>query len=119
MRYHWGLAAGHTYAHVRDGISEPESELPVAASTNIMTSAEEPEMTAVNVHMSEEDQNDGDPELGFENRQDDLIDSEDASNDGEGSEREDDELVEDAGNFDSEDDDEFLAMDSMYGSAYD
>jgi hypothetical protein len=48
--------------------------------------------------MTEENQNDDDPELGFENRQDDLI--EDAVNsDGEASGAEDD-LTEDAMNVD-------------------
>jgi hypothetical protein len=112
MRYHWGLAAGHTYAH--GAMSEPEMP------TNIPTSIEEPETsfeTVTDVHMMEEnrDDDDDDPELGFENRQDDLI--EDAANsDGDASGPR--MIIEDAMNVD-ESEDEVLAIDNMYGPAYD
>ena len=115
MRYHWGLAAGHTYAH-------GEMYDPEMPSTNIPTSVEEPETsynTGADVHMTGENQNDDDdddPELGFENRQDDLI--EDAANsDGEASGGGDD-SIDDAGNV-KENEDEVLAIDNMYGPAYD
>lgn len=115
MRYHWGLAAGHTYAH-------GEMYDPEMPSTNIPTSVEEPETsynTGADVHMTGENQNDDDdddPELGFENRQDDLI--EDAANsDGEASGGGDD-SIDDAGNVE-ENEDEVLAIDNMYGPAYD
>jgi hypothetical protein len=112
MRYHWGLAAGHTYAH--GAIFEPEMP-----STNISTSVEEPETSydiVSDVHMTDENQDDDNPELGFENRQDDLI--EDMANfDGEASGDEDN-SNDDAGNVD-EDEDEVLAIDNMYGPAYD
>ena len=80
MRYHWGLAAGHTYAHVKGTNSEPE----MPACANVITSDEGPETSSGTVNMGEENQNDDDPELGFENRQDDLIDDR-ANSDGEGS----------------------------------
>lgn len=101
MRYHWGLAAGHTYTH--SAMFEP-------------TSIEEPETssdTVADVHMTEENQDDAsDPELGFVNRQDDLIEDAEIS-DGEASGDWDDSIV------DAENDDEILAIDNMYGHAYD
>lgn len=110
MRYHWGLAAGHTYAH-------GEMYDPEMPSTKLPTSVEEPETsydTGADVHMTGE--NGDDPELGFENRQDDLI--EDAANsDGEASGGGDD-SIDDAGNVE-ENEDEVLAIDNMYGPAYD
>ena len=65
MRYHWGLAAGHTYAHVTSTMSEPE----MPASTNGTTWIEEPDTSSgaiVNVRLTEGNQNDDDdddPEL--------------------------------------------------------
>jgi hypothetical protein len=117
MRYHWDLAAGHIYARGTSVISEPEM---LASNTTVIPSVDtEPETSsgsAVGAHtIEEENQNNDDPELGFENRQDDFI--EEAENiDGE------DDLVEEGVNFDveqgTEDDDELLAMDDMYGPPY-
>ena len=67
----------------------------------------------VSANMGEENQNDDDPELGFENRQDDLIDD-GANSDGEGK----DDLIEDPWNYDAEYEEGILAIDNMYGPVY-
>ena len=110
MRYYWGLAAGHTYTHsMRSG--DPPAEAAAASNNVDETDGPSPELDSgdiclLNQPPEEQEgdvQQDDDSELGFENRQDDFLDEENISGDEEG-------LL--------EDDDEFLAMNNMYGFDY-
>jgi hypothetical protein len=102
MRYHWGLAAGHTYTYAPDFDSSDRSSTP---STSDDTGLLEPETSAlaVDTYMLVGDEDEDDPEFGFENREDDMVEEEVVSEEEQG----------------LEDDDEFLAMHNMYGSAFD
>jgi hypothetical protein len=108
MRYYWGLAAGHTYTHsMRNGNPPAEAS---ATSNNVDEIGYLPPATSsgdiglLNQLPEQEGdvQHDDDPELGFENRQDDLLDEEDISGDEGG----------------MEDDDEFFATNDMFGFDY-
>jgi len=106
MRYYWGLAAGHTYTH------STENDHPQIQSSSTSISVDEnddpePETSTGDSdllnHLPERDvdvQHDNNPEFGFDNRQDDLIDDE-AEIDGY------------EGGIDN--DDEFIAITDMYG----
>ena len=105
MRYYWGLAAGHTYTHsMRNG--NPPAEASATSSNVDEIDVLPPETSSGDVgllnQLPSNIQHDDDPEFGFENRQDDLIDEEDISGD-EGS---------------IEDDDEFFATNDMFGFDY-
>ena len=101
MRYHWGLAAGHTYSHTSHLDSSDRSSTPLA-----LDDAENPEpqtvTQAVDTNALPEEEGE-DPELGFENREDDIF--------------------EEGTDFDEERgleyDEEFLTMHDMYGPAFD
>ena len=105
MQYYWGLAAGHTYTHsMRNG--NPPAEASTASNNVDETDDLLPELgpddticllNQLPEHESDV-QHDDDPELGFENRQDDFLGEEDISGDG-----------------GIEDNDEFFAMNDMYG----
>ena len=92
MRYHWGLAVGHTYGHDCNVSSAP-----------LVQEDQEPE---TNIYGADtvivENETDDDPELSLENREDDWV--------------EDDAVSEEE--QDIEDDEEYLAMVDMYGTAY-
>lgn len=107
MRYHWGLAIGHTYSHaaaadsavVQASAAEPqEDELVALDSANVLVD--------IPLHQNGEDPYFDNPELGFENREDDWIDEE---------------ADQEEGNIDDGDDgdDEFLDFIDMYGLSYD
>jgi hypothetical protein len=103
MRYYWGLAAGHVYTH-----GAGNSDLPtdvsgtVDASDNLELETTVDDVGPISVLEHENDAPDHDSEeLGFENREDDFFDDAGASDEERG------------------DDEEFLAMDSMYGFSYD
>jgi hypothetical protein len=106
MRYYWGLAAGHTYTH-----STRNDDSPTETSATSNTDDLEPETSSgdfglLNQLLGRNDddvQHDNDAELSFENRQDDIFDEADISED-EGA---------------VEGDDEFFAMHDMYGINYD
>jgi hypothetical protein len=95
MRFHWGSAAGHTYTH-GSNTSDFNHTLPTPEAFEGF----EPETgdSGVDIYIPE-DAGDDDPELGFENREDDLGENE--------------VLSEEEGSI--EDDYEFLAMNDMYG----
>jgi hypothetical protein len=95
MRFHWGLAAGHTYACGSNTSSDFNHALPTPEAFEGL----EPETgdSGVDAYIPA-NADDDDPELGFENREDDL--------------GEDEVLSEEE---DIENDDEFLAMNDMYG----
>jgi|ERR1700685_3670894 len=78
MRYHWGLAAGHVYTHTMEN-NMPQIEASAAADG---TMAGDPELNARSensvwsTNQLEEDNDVQDldnPELGFENREDDFL----------------------------------------------
>jgi hypothetical protein len=103
MRYHWGLAIGHTYSHAA-----------AADSAVVQVSAADPredELDSANLlvdiplHQLGEDSYNN-PELGFENREDDWIDEETDQDEGK---------VDD---YDG-DDNEFVDFIDMYGLSYD
>lgn len=105
MRYHWGLAIGHTYSHAAAADSTmvqvsaadpPEDELALDSANMLVN---------IPLHQNGEDPYNN-PELGFENREDDWIDEE---------------ADQDEGNVDDYDgdDDEFVDFVDMYGLSYD
>jgi len=104
MRYYWGLAAGHTYTHsMRNG--NPPAEASATSNSIDETDDLSPELVSGDICLldqlleQEDDvQHNDDPELGFENQQDDLLDEEDISGDEGG----------------IEDNDEFFAVNDMY-----
>jgi hypothetical protein len=103
MRYHWGLGIGHTYSHATTAGS---SAAPVSAAEPLEDDPT-PESDITNVlrdislPQNEKNLDHDDPELGFENRQDDWVDAE-----------EDDE---EEGSMDGTGDEELLEFSSMYG----
>lgn len=114
MHYHWGLVAGHTHACGMGTAPEPEILTTAISSSGDYPGLETSFVPTVDAHIEGENQNDDDPELGFENREDDFIE-EGENTDGE------DSLIEAAENFDGEqgiDVDDLLAMDDMYEPIY-
>ena len=109
MRYYWGLAAGHTYTHAMHNSNLPAQTSGTSSNNVDETEDPEPETSSndTGLYTPLRDQDsytlDDDPELGFENRQDDFI--------GEA------EIYEDE--LGIEDDEEFLVMNDMYGISYD
>lgn len=80
MRYHWGLAVGHVYSHNQnESTPSPSAQAPTTTTTPNL----EPEPSAmpevdIFPHELRDQENDPDadcPELGFENREDDLIEA--------------------------------------------
>ena len=113
MRYYWGLAAGHTYTHSMKSSNSPTRASATSKSADEPNELDEPEPETLAssgdtglLHELPEQDNDSqrgdDPELGFENRQDDFLDEVEAEDEG-----------------GMEDDDEFCAMVDMYGFGYD
>jgi hypothetical protein len=102
MKYHWGLAIGHTYSHaaaadsavVQVSAAEPREDELALDSANVLVD--------IPLHQNGEDPYFNNPELGFENREDDWIDEE---------------ADQDEGNIDDYDgdNDEFLDFIDMYG----
>jgi hypothetical protein len=105
MRYHWGLAVGHVYSHARwpnipaNSITESSADEWDAMNEDVHESRVQDQDATSNTDSDWEN-----PELGFENREDDCIDS------GEDPESE-PERVDDG------DDELFVAIDDMYGFA--
>jgi hypothetical protein len=108
MHYYWGLAPGHTYTHGMD-----EGNLPLAHASSPLESVDAPEWNEPSGNTAPQlledslginSPDDDDPELGFDNRQDDFID---------------DAGIYDDGGEDEGDDEEFFAMNNMYGFDYD
>jgi hypothetical protein len=101
MRYHWGLGIGHLYSH---GKTTGNSTASTATSSSAQASNAEPtETEQVSVRQDHQSDSDvEDPELGFENREDDYLGEEDV-------------VSEDELGVES-DDSGLLAMDDMYGS---
>lgn len=118
MRYHWGFAAGHTYTHA-EANAPADNDL---SSTPIISAVDEPNVDLALDEDQEIESNpislehtqrlagdgdaEGDPELGFANREDDLL--EDVHN---SVVNEDD----DSSRGDIEDDEEYFALYEMYG----
>ena len=106
MRYHWGLAIGHTYSHaaaadcaaVQVSAADTHKDEIASDSANVLVD--------IPLHQNGEDPYYNNPELGFENREDDWIDEE---------------ADQDERNIDDHegDDDEFLDFSDMYGLSYD
>jgi len=94
MCFHWGLAAGHTYTHGSNTSSNFNHTIPIPEAFEDL----EPETGDSGIYIPA-DAGDDDPELGFENREDDLGENE--------------LLSEEEG--DIEDDYEFLTINDMYG----
>jgi hypothetical protein len=92
MRYHWGLAPGHTYTHNCNTSFAPLSPKNVEPEIN-------PPVADTVIQVREIDD---DPELDLENREDDWVE---------------DEVVSEC-EQDIEDDEEYLAMTDMYGTAF-
>jgi hypothetical protein len=94
MRYHWGLGVGHIYSHGQraDAPSEFTDRQTISTAGDEDSVNEEPP----NDDNASDAEN---PELGFDNREDDWIDIEEGSED---------EL--------EEEDEIIVAMDDMYGS---
>lgn len=77
MRYHWGMAVGHVYSHghnsntSRSSVSRSHT---VSSNTepesNVMADADHPNSQFTH-HQPEVDSDTEDPELGFNNREDD------------------------------------------------
>lgn len=114
MRYHWGLAAGHTYAHAETN-APAHNNLP---STPIISAVDEPgvdialneerEIESDSIlleHMTGDDDAEGDPELSFANREDDVLEEHDSVDNEEDDSR---------GYIDN--DEEYFAMYEMYGN---
>jgi hypothetical protein len=101
MRYYWGFAAGHTYAHsMRNG--HPATQF--SAGINEANDSEPETSSGDGGLFNQQDgdvQYDNNPEFGFQNRQDDVIDDEG-------------EISGDEGSID--DDEEFFAINDMYGT---
>jgi hypothetical protein len=104
MRYHWGLGVGHVYSHGQNAASN--SSTSTTAMRTVDIGADTGSVHEGIPEWCQQGQDDGsdteNPELGFDNREDDWIDL-----------REDDY----EGEVDDEDEDEELmvAMDDMYG----
>lgn len=105
MRYHCGLAAGHIYAHPT-GDADQRLQTENTRDTSVIQVDEAEGLQAQHevVEHGNKAEDGDDPELSMENREDDLIYEGEPSEDGQ--------------DRDS-DDDEFLAMDNMYGCNYD
>jgi len=101
MRYHWGLAVGHVYSHGQ-GVDAPST---LAAAQDFDDTAENETVLEPCLRDDQDDVSDTeDPELGFDNREDDWVDAEgDSEEEGVGAEEDEDELI--------------VAMDDMYGLA--
>jgi len=102
MRYHWGLAVGHTYSR-----NPRTSSVAATSSTGPTANPPTDDTESAIPHSGPADQdNDPDadcPEFGFANREDDLIDADEESELG------DEQWVDD------DDDDAVDAIDEMYG----
>jgi hypothetical protein len=106
MRYHWGLAVGHVYSH--DSAANTSTGTS-AVQSSVIDGGLEPELEAATDpnpdphpphHDSDSDTED--PELGFEDREDDLIDTRDGFH------------SEDELDVDFDDDDLLVMTDEMY-----
>jgi hypothetical protein len=97
MRYHVDLAAGH----VSTAINGRTDDAPTTSHSNELANTEIGEVWTYETRQFVVDEDGDNAELGFENREDDLLDG-----DAEDNEDEDEQWV---------DDDEFLAMNDMYG----
>jgi hypothetical protein len=101
MRYYWGLAVGHVYSHHDSDAACSSEEICdiIAEASSVNEARQEPQP-----QYQDEASDMEDPELGFDNREDDWIDGlgEDSA----------EELSED-----EEDDEMISAMDDMYGFA--
>jgi len=108
MRYHWGLAIGHTYTHAAaaDGSVVHVSTADSGTHEDDLALESDPASMPVDVPPPQNGENSDhdDPELSFENREDNWTDVEEGD-DGEGS-------------IDGNDD-EFLDLNDMYGLSYD
>jgi hypothetical protein len=110
MRYHWGLAIGHTYSHAAAAGSAVPVHAPAADTLEDELASDSANMLVeIPLHQNEENPDYDNPELGFENREDDYIDGEEGDLD-EGSMEP---------NHSGDDDDEFLDYSDMYGPSYD
>ena len=97
MRYHWGLGIGHLYSHAN--VTNPSTTAAQCSDNGETSATTEDNMIPHQPH-DENDSEVDDPELCSENREDcDLGEAEEGSENG----------------LDTEDDDELLAMDDMYG----
>jgi hypothetical protein len=103
MRYHWGLAVGHTYSHataadssvVHGPTTDTHEDDDLALESNLAG------MPVDILPQNEETLDHHDPELGFEDREDHWTDvGEDDNDDG---------II---------DDEEFLELNDMYGLSY-
>jgi hypothetical protein len=102
MRYHWGLAVGHTYSHIAAADSAVV-HVPAADTLEDELASDSANMLVeIPLHQNGENPDYDNPELGFENREDDYIDCEESDLD--------------EGSMNS--DDEFLDLSDMYGLSY-
>jgi hypothetical protein len=105
MRYHWGLGVGHVYSHGQQAAGNSTTSTTAMQTVDIGA-----DMGSVHEGIPErrqQGQDDGsdaeNPELGFDNREDDWIDLREEDYEGELS------------GVDDEDEELMVAMDDMYG----
>jgi hypothetical protein len=107
MRYHWGLAIGHTYTHAAASDGSVVHVSTANSETHEDDLALESDSASMPVDVlppqNGENADQDDPELSFENREDNWTDVEEGDDDEENG-----------------DDDEFLDLNDMYGlNSYD
>jgi hypothetical protein len=101
MRYHWGLAVGHIYAHEQSAVL---GSFPGASTVEEVTSGPETDADVLMASGSDDHASDyEDGEFGFENREDDEWDHDDDDDD------------DDLDRLDLLSDEEFISMHDMYG----
>jgi hypothetical protein len=99
MRYHWGLGVGHVYSHGRGA----KISTPCTTTTQTFEDADSgDEAVTKPIQYDQVDGSDAeDPELGFDDREDDFPEAEGDPEDEQIRDEEDEELI--------------VAMDDMYG----
>lgn len=109
MRYHWGLAIGHTYAHEPQPAPHSGESLATHKRNRLEDEEQEPEYEELPQDLADfvGDDNESNPEFGMENREDCWVDVEDSDCDDDN-----------GGPFDAEDAEE-VAMYGMYGESRD
>jgi hypothetical protein len=76
MRYHWGMAAGHVYTHATPNNICRQAAATDENTTGEPTSSEHPGFRCTDLSeqdLEPEDREGDDPELAFENREDDFL----------------------------------------------
>jgi hypothetical protein len=104
MRYHWGMGVGHVYSHGQAVVPNTSATTQIP---NITTDANSVNEAALEPQIPNQDcESDGeDPELGFNNCEDDWTDSEE-------------DLEDELNRVEEDEDEQIFAMDDMFGFAH-